>query len=195
MSFRYPDGKLYTTNEQPRSPIPTGSGNRGMRLEDDINESIAYYRRENIALIHKKPTPVQIVNVDYPARSRAKITEAYFRQASTTDYNGVYHGHYLDFEAKETRQKQSFPFKNFHDHQLQHLSDVARQQGCAFLIFRFVASGEIFVMKATVFMQLKAESTRKSLPKDVISENSIPVQSRAFPPIDFLPAVERLFFR
>ena len=41
-----------------------------------------------LAVIHKKPTPIQIVRVDYPQRSRAKIVEAYFRQASTTDYSG-----------------------------------------------------------------------------------------------------------
>lgn len=166
-----------------------------MRLEDDINESIAYYRREKMAVIHKKPTPVQIVNVDYPARSRAKITEAYFRQASTTDYNGVYRGFYLDFEAKETRQKQSFPFKNFHEHQLQHLTDVDEEQGLAFLILRFAETDEIFVMKASVFIQLKETSTRKSLQKQVIAENSIPVSSGFIPPIDFLPAVDRLFFQ
>ncbi|AXF57819.1 Holliday junction resolvase RecU [Salicibibacter kimchii] len=194
MRFRYPNGKLYTSKKTTSSLPSAGNGNRGMRLEDDINESIAFYRREKLAVIHKKPTPVQIVNVDYPARSRAKITEAYFRQASTTDYNGVYRGFHLDFEAKETRQKQSFPFKNFHDHQLQHLADVNEQRGCAFLILRFTESDEIFVMKASVFVQLKEKSTRKSLQKQVIAENSIAVPNGIIPPINFLPAVDRLFF-
>ena len=73
--------------------------NRGMTFEAAINDTNAYYLSHNLAVIHKKPTPIQIVKVDYPKRSRAKITEAYFRQASTTDYSGVYKGHYIDFEA------------------------------------------------------------------------------------------------
>lgn len=83
--------------------------NRGMSFEAAINATNDYYLSRQIAVIHKKPTPVQIVKVDYPKRSRAKIVEAYFRQASTTDYCGVYKGHYVDFEAKETRQKQLCP--------------------------------------------------------------------------------------
>ena len=71
----------------------------------------------------------QIVRVDYPQRSRAKIVEAYFRQASTTDYSGVYRGHYIDFEAKETRQKNAIPMKNFHLHQIQHMEQVLRTAG------------------------------------------------------------------
>ena len=88
--------------------------NRGMSFEAAINETNNYYLSRDIAVIHKKPTPIQIVKVDYPKRSRAKIVEAYFRQASTTDYSGVYKGRYIDFEAKETRQKTSMPLKNFH---------------------------------------------------------------------------------
>lgn len=58
---------------------------RGMTLEQQINESNQYYLDAGIAVVHKKPTPIQIVKVDYPKRSRAVIREAYFRQASTTD--------------------------------------------------------------------------------------------------------------
>ena len=83
---------------------------RGMSLEEDINDSNAYYRACDRALIHKKPTPIQVVKVDYPARCAAKITEAYYKTPSTTDYNGVYRGKAIDFEAKETKSKTSFPF-------------------------------------------------------------------------------------
>ena len=51
---------------------------RGMTLEQQINESNKYYLTEEIAVVHKKPTPIQIVKVDYPKRSKAVIREAYF---------------------------------------------------------------------------------------------------------------------
>ena len=83
----------------------------GMDFEEAINQSNQYYLLNKQAVVHKKPTPVQIVKVDYPKRSAAVIKEAYFRQASTTDYNGVYQGRYIDFEAKETKNTTSFPLK------------------------------------------------------------------------------------
>ena len=80
-------------------------GNRGMALEEDINLSNEFYRLNDIAIIHKKPTPITITKVDYTSRLEAVIKEAYFKTPSTTDYNGVYKGKYIDFEAKETRCK------------------------------------------------------------------------------------------
>ena len=97
--------KIKSKLAHPGSKTTVNFANRGMSFEKMINESNNYYLSRGLAVIHKKPTPIQIVKVDYPQRSRAKIVEAYFRQASTTDYSGVFKGHYIDFEAKETRQK------------------------------------------------------------------------------------------
>ena len=38
----------------------------------DINKTNEYYRFENIALIYKKPTPIQVVQVEYP-KNRIKV--------------------------------------------------------------------------------------------------------------------------
>ena len=92
MAFNYPNGQSFDNRSfiQPRVSQGGSQSNRGMSLEADINAANNYYLATGQAVIHKKPTPIQIVNVSYPARSAAKITEAYFRQASTTDYNGIY---------------------------------------------------------------------------------------------------------
>ena len=84
---------------------------RGMSLEEDINLSNTYYLSVDQAVIYKKPTPIQIVKVDYPSRNKARIVEAYYQAPSTTDYNGIYKGRYIDFEAKETKSLR-FPFRN-----------------------------------------------------------------------------------
>ncbi len=106
MTIRYPNGKRYNQASQPqKTPIKTHTySNRGMSLEEELNETNQYYLTHNIACVHKKPTPLQIVKVDYPARSAAVVKEAYFKQPSTTDYNGVYKGKYIDFEAKGNKK-------------------------------------------------------------------------------------------
>ena len=127
---------------------PIDFANRGMTFEGAINATNDYYLARQIAVIHKKPTPVQIVKVDYPKRSRAKIVEAYFRQASTTDYSGVYNGHYIDFEAKETRQKTAMPMKNFHSHQIEHMASVLKQKGIAFVLLYFSSLDLTYLLPA-----------------------------------------------
>src|SRR5574344_887765 len=121
-------------------------GSRGMSLEDKINQSNEYYLTHHLAVIHKKPTPVQVVKVDYPRRSAAKIVEAYYRHASTTDYNGVYQGFYIDFEAKETKNKTSFPLANLPEHQRTHMLQCIEQGGIAFLILSFAAHNETYII-------------------------------------------------
>ena len=49
--------------------------NRGMGLEQDINDSNNYYLVQDIAVVYKKPTPITINKVDYKSRSDAIIKE------------------------------------------------------------------------------------------------------------------------
>ena len=69
--MNYPNG-IKKDNNITLSTIKN-SKNRGMTLENDLNETNEYYRDMDIAIIYKKPTPIKIVKVDYPSRSEAKI--------------------------------------------------------------------------------------------------------------------------
>lgn len=170
----------------------TNFANRGMSFESALNASNDYYLSRGLAVIHKKPTPVQIVKVDYPQRSRAKIVEAYFRQASTTDYSGVFKGHYLDFEAKETRQKQSFPLKNFHQHQIKHMQDVLAHDGICFVLLYFSSLDETYLLPAQHLIPFYQDSTGpKSIPLTYIREHGFSIQQGAFPQIPYLDIVEK----
>ncbi|QNQ80412.1 Holliday junction resolvase RecU [Lactobacillus sp. PV034] len=164
---------------------------RGMSLEQQINESNKYYLTQNIAVVHKKPTPIQIVKVDYPKRSRAVIKEAYFRQASTTDYNGVYKGRYLDFEAKETRNRTAFPLKNFHEHQITHLDQCLQQNGICFTIIRFVSLNKYFITPASFIIKAWNDKAKKSLTLKEIEHNSYEIKSGFRPTLPYLDIVDK----
>lgn len=120
----------------------------GMDFEKMINETNEFYLRANLAVVYKKPTPIQITKVEYPKRSCAKITEGFFQVPSTTDYNGVYKGLYIDFEAKSVSGS-TFPLANLHQHQVDHLESVLKHKGIAFLLLMFRKSiPEVFLLDA-----------------------------------------------
>ncbi|MGM0275030.1 Holliday junction resolvase RecU [Enterococcus sp. AZ080] len=200
MVLRYPNGCPYIKDasskekKQVKRNPNTEFGNRGMRFEEAINESNEYYLAHQMAVIHKKPTPVQIVKVDYPRRSAAVIKEAYFTQASTTDYNGVYRGFYLDFEAKETKNKTSFPFKNFHPHQISHMEACQKQGGICFVLLWFSTLQRCFYLDSTHLIHYWHEQQtqgRKSLPLSLIEELGIEIPSGFAPRVPYLQAIDQ----
>lgn len=196
MTIRYPNGRTFnhevfeTKKQSKKATIDFAK--RGMNFEEEINQSNEYYLAKKIAVVHKKPTPVQIVHVDYPARNRAKITEAYFRTASTTDYNGVYNGMYLDFEAKETKNKTSFPFSNFHQHQITHMETVLNQKGVAFVLLYFSTLSRIFFYPATCLIdRFNAQGTaRKSIPLSEVEKEGIEIPFGISPRVPYIEALD-----
>ncbi|MDN3016742.1 Holliday junction resolvase RecU [Paenibacillus sp. BSR1-1] len=200
MNFNYPNGKKYITKELPAEMAAgnkkNGSySNRGMTLEEDLNQTNEYYRERKIAVIHKKPTPVQIVQVDYPKRSAAVIKEAYFKLASTTDYNGVYKGKYIDFEAKETQNSTSFPLKNFHQHQIIHMEEVMNQGGICFVILRFTKNEKVYLLEAKhllSFWERMANGGRKSITMEEIEQLGHYIPLGYHPRIDYIKIIDTL---
>lgn len=166
--------------------------NRGMTLEKDINASNQYYIDNNIAYIYKKPTPIQITKVDYSSRSKAVIREAFFKEPSTTDYNGLYKGLYIDFEAKETNNKSAFPLNNIHKHQTKHIRNIVNNNGIAFLIVRFNKLNKTYLLMGTDFINYIDNNNRKSIPFSFFEENGNLIEEKYIPRIDYIKVLNKV---
>ena len=195
--MRYPNGKKYIAKEENdekkkehRSLL--SAANRGMSLEEDINLSNAYYLEQGIALIHKRPTPINIVKVDYS--HGARITDAYFEKQSTTDYNGVYKGKYIDFEAKNTKNKTSFPLSNITKHQIEHLKQVLKHGGIAFFIIQFQLLEKVYLLDASYVIHFYEHGERKSIPLSCFIENGIEIEQSYNPRLKYIEAIEKKYF-
>ena len=161
--------------------------NRGMTLESDINQTNEYYNLHNIALVYKKPTPIKVVQVEYP---KNRIREAYFNEPSTLDYNGVYRGKYLEFDAKETQSKTSFPLSNIHKHQLEHIRKVLYFDGIAFLIVRFATLNKTYLLLGKDLIGFIEKNERKSIPISFFESNGYNVEIKYAPRLDYIKLID-----
>lgn len=193
--INYPNGskpkKQTTKVPSKRKNITKSAANRGMALEKLISAANDYYLMHDIALFTKRPTPINVVKIDYA--NGAKITNAYFEKQSTTDFNGVYKNRYFDFEAKSTRLKTSFPLNNIYEHQITHLENVIRHGGIAFFIVEFTAFDEYYVLSAADVIDFYRNGDRKSIPYASFKEKGVLVRLGLNPVLDYLPAVIKLF--
>lgn len=196
--IKYPNGQKYTptTKKAPKktkADISISASNRGMNLENDINISNDWYNDKGIALITKRPTPINIVKVDYS--KGARITDAYFEKQSTTDYNGVYKGRYVDFEAKNTKSKTSFPLNNIEPHQISHLKKVIAQGGIAFFIIQFQLLNEVYLLDASYVINFYEHGERKSIPYEEIKKSGILIEQSYNPRLLYVDAIETQYFK
>ena len=197
--MRYPNGKPYQKKENEKEGSAKGhrtllsAANRGMSLEEDINLSNDFYRDSGIALINKRPTPINIVKVDYT--HGARITDAYFEKQSTTDYNGVYKGRYIDFEAKNTKSNTAFPLSNISEHQIVHLKNVIKHGGIAFFIISFQMKDEVYLLDASFVIEFYEHGKRKSIPYEVFQKEAVLIKQDYSPRLHYIDAVDQLYFK
>ena len=164
-------------------------GNRGMTLESDLNLTNDYYKENNIALIYKKPTPIKVLKVN---ETKTRIKDGYYEQKSTLDYNGVYHGKYLEFDAKETNSKTSFPITNIHSHQIDHIKNVMRHQGIVFLIIRFNYHNKTYLLPGNNLIEFLNTNERKSIPLEYFQNNCKEIILKYRPRLDYLKIIDIL---
>ncbi len=160
--------------------------NKGDNLEYDLNLTNHYYLQNKIAVIHKKPTPIKVVDIN----KERIITKAFFQTPSTTDYNGIYKGMYIDFEAKETASTTSFALSNIHSHQINHLIEIDNNGGIAFVIVLFINLNEVYVLPIRTLTKFINNNDRKSIPIKFFRDNCHIVDYSLHPRLDYLKVID-----
>ena len=192
--LNYPLKKKNTTSN-PKVNISGKStyANRGMTLEADLSNANQYYLNNNKAVIHKKPTPIQVLHIKNLESGSTKIDDAYFLTPSTTDYNGIYRGKYIDFEAKETKNTTRFPLANIHEHQYIHLKNIVKHGGIGFFIISFTKLSEVYLVDASIVIDY-FDKNESSIPyidiktKGHLIKYSYPIL------VDYLKIVDQVYF-
>lgn len=185
--MRYPNNinKSYTK-------LSVSHSNRGMNLENAINQSNEYYLQKDKALIYKKPTPIGVVDVSYQNHKKI-IEKAYFKEQSTLDYNGLYRGKYIEFDAKETLNKTSFPLSNIHEHQTKQIRNVIKHQGIVFLIIRM--NNQNYLLTGEDYIYYIDNNNRKSISYNYILEKAHLIKESYQPQLDYLKTVDEVYFK
>lgn len=186
--MNYPSGVKKTCNIKNSSSKPIYK-NRGMNLENDLNDSNSFYREKEKAYIYKKPTPIKLVKVDY---KKGQILEAYFEMPSTTDYNGIYKGKYIDFEAKETTNEKAFPLSNIHPHQVKHIRNIYKEKGICFLIVRFTKKNKTYLLMAKDFLEYIDNVKKSTIPIEYFEEKGFLIKDKFLPKVDYLEIIDNM---
>ncbi len=165
--------------------------NRGMSLESMLNDSNKYYLEYDIAVIYKKPTPIKVLETKYKTGNKQEITKAFYEEKSTTDYNGIYKGIYIDFEAKETNNISMFPISNIHRHQIKHMEKIINHGGISFVIIKFNRLDKIYLLPSKILINL-IKDNKKHIKIDYFKEKGYLIENKIKPKLDYLKIVDKL---
>lgn len=167
--------------------------NRGMWLEHLLNDSNIFYLSQDKAVIYKKPTPIKVLDVSYPSRRTTVINKAVFEGVSTLDYNGIYKGKYIEFDAKECKNRTSFPLSNIKEHQINHICNIIRHNGIVFLII--FMNNEFYLLKGNDLIEFIENNNRKSIPFEYLVKNAYKIKEKYNPRLDYLEIVDKVYFK
>jgi recombination protein U len=105
--------------------------NRGKSLEYLTEWACSYYKKRDIAVINKIPTPFKIIG---------RFKNFYFGhydKKSTVDFEGILKtGQHIAFDCKQTKGNR-FSLDNVKQHQFDYLKSIQKLNGLSFLLIEF----------------------------------------------------------
>ncbi|MFK4470025.1 recombination protein U [Bacillus sp. RC252] len=126
-----------------------GLGNREMAFE---------------MLINKRPTPVKVLK-----SKGVRVLNGFYEAKSTVDYDGVYKGRAIAFEAKSTENATRFDLKNIAQHQLDYLKKAEKMGAVCFFLIEFSKDKSVFLVPLSVIQAYVRMSQqpkgKKSIPR------------------------------
>lgn len=163
--------------------------NKGYWFETVINKTNQQYADQGIALIKKRPTPTV-----------RRGTKLYFDEhKSTVDYEGVWNGRSIQFEAKANGDpdQNRLSLSLIKPHQHDHLIDASFHGAVCFLIVFMACNNKIYVYPLERLKQAyraAEEGGRKSIPLAEFEEHGYEVKAGRVP-VDYLQAVDAMLVK
>lgn len=146
------------------------NANRGMFLETIIERTISYFTMRKIAHLSKRHLPIKVFSF------KGNRVEGWIKSRTQTDYYGIYRGHYLDFEAKQTKEM-SLPLSNIKKHQLSHMQQVHKYGAVVFLIVYFQRNDTIYLLPYEALKKFfELDTKRQSIPINFFKEHGYEVE-------------------
>ena len=144
----------------------TSHVNRGMKFEKLIQNKCDKLKEDGIALISKVPTEVKMI------RNGARIVNAFNVETSRfVDFVGVLKEKPFALEAKETKNKTSFPFANIKSTQIEFFKQWVTLGGLGYYIIRFEENKKVFLVTSENMHKCIDTINRKSVPYDYCIES------------------------
>ena len=162
------------------------SGNAFENLLEFVNRQ---YANQGIALIHKRPTPIDVIT-----SSGSQILKSAFAKKSTVDYDGVYRSRAIYFEAKNTMESSRFPLSNIKPHQIEHLQQARKHDAICFLLVSFMKLNKVFYVPLEFIescMERADQGGRKSITYAEFKEHCYEVIGTRRAALDYLIHVDR----
>lgn len=165
------------------------TGKRGAAFETLLDYTNQIYANKGRAIINKRPTPMKII-------SKTKMGQniCVFDKKSTVDYDGIYAGRSIQFEAKTTQEKR-FDLSMITESQIEFLQKAEQHGAVAFLLVEIRPLRNVYLVPNQMlqgYVKRAQKGGRRSIPLDELEVYARIVESGNGLPLDYLSVVDEL---